>query len=627
MSGTDRTYLFLIYFNIDLAMQIDSDVSHDELRQAWVQFTGASSYEEYCQAWLELICFRIGDVTQAALVLDSGDAGFQPTAVWPEKTHPDAALTSLLEECIEEATGLVHSLGSGIYGVAFPIRLDDELTGVVALSIRVADSVLPQVMEQIQWGSAWIELLLRRHRGKEKNLQLERISGAVDLLGAVLAEAEFNSASMTFVNQLTSDFACDRVSFGLNKGKKLEIAALSHSAQFGKKMNLIRRLGGVMDEAVLQRGVINYPNSKNDKTLLVDREHAQFSLSYGNANILTVPLHSGEDYFAAVTLERPAEKPFTEDEVDQIRSIVALSGEALRNKYIQDKSWYQHLWGSSSQQIQKLIGKGYLGRKLSLIILAFIIVYFSIANGTYRVAADSVLEPSVRRAIVAPFDGYLESADVKAGQQVVAGQVMCFLDDRDLTLEKLGFMSEQAKLQSQYESAVAQRDRAEAKVIQAQLDQNNAQLELVISKLSRTQLRAPFNGLIVSGDLSQRLGSAVEQGELLFEVAPLDSYRVILWVDEHRMADITEQLQGNLILNSLPEDTFNFRITQVTPVTEARDGGNYFRVEATLNESILQLRPGMEGVGKIEVGERKLIWIWTYPFQQWLRLKLWSWWP
>ncbi len=608
-------------------MQIDSDDTQNSLREVWVNFSAASSYEEYCQFWLELICIRLDSISQAILVLDNGESGFQPAALWPEKTQPATSLTSLLEESIEEAAGLVHSLGSGMYGVAFPIRLDNELKGVVALSVRVPQSALPRIMEQIQWGSAWIELFLRRHDGKEKNTQLDRLSGAVELLGAVLAETGFNSASMTFVNKLTSAFDCERVSIGMNKGLKIEVAALSHSAQFGKKMNLIRRLAGVMDEAVVQRGIINYPNSEHDNKLLVDREHAQFSLSYGNASLLSIPLHSGEEYFAAVTLERDSEKPFLEHEVDQIQSIVALSGEALRTKYLQDKSWYLHLYTATVEQLQRIIGKGYLGRKLALICLLTLVVFFNFATGTYRVAADSILEPSIRRAIVAPFDGYLESANVRAGEHVTEGQIMSNLDDRDLTLEKLGSMSEQAKLQSQYESAVAEQNRSEAKVIQAQLEQNNAQLELISSQLSRTRLLAPFDGLVVSGELSQRLGSAVEQGEVLFEVAPLDKYRIILWVDEHRMSEIEEQLQGSLILNSLPEYTFDFIVTQVTPVTEARDGGNYFRVEATLSESILQLRPGMEGVGKIEVDERKLIWIWTYPLQQWIKLKLWEWWP
>lgn len=35
----------------------------------------------------------------------------------------------------------------------------------------------------------------------------------------------------------------------------------------------------------------------------------------------------------------------------------------------------------------------------------------------------------------------------------------------------------------------------------------------------------------------------------------------------------------------------------------------------------------MEGVGKIEIDQRRLIWIWGHPILDWLRLKLWSWLP
>jgi hypothetical protein len=35
----------------------------------------------------------------------------------------------------------------------------------------------------------------------------------------------------------------------------------------------------------------------------------------------------------------------------------------------------------------------------------------------------------------------------------------------------------------------------------------------------------------------------------------------------------------------------------------------------------------MEGVGKIEVGERRLIWIWTRRTVHWVRMFVWSWWP
>ena len=47
-------------------------------------------------------------------------------------------------------------------------------------------------------------------------------------------------------------------------------------------------------------------------------------------------------------------------------------------------------------------------------------------------------------------------------------------------------------------------------------------------QLERMQIMAPFDGVVVSGDLSQSLGSPVERGDVLFEVAPLDDWRLML---------------------------------------------------------------------------------------------------
>ena len=56
----------------------------------------------------------------------------------------------------------------------------------------------------------------------------------------------------------------------------------------------------------------------------------------------------------------------------------------------------------------------------------------------------------------------------------------------------------------------------------------------------------------------------------------------------------------------------DFSVEQITPVSTAQEGRNYFRVEARLHRPSERVRPGMEGVGKIIAGERTLIWIWTH---------------
>jgi len=138
---------------------------------------------------------------------------------------------------------------------------------------------------------------------------------------------------------------------------------------------------------------------------------------------------------------------------------------------------------------------------------------------------------------------------------------------------------------------------------------------------------APFAGVVVSGDLSQQLGGPVRRGQVLFEVAPLKAYRLVLQVDEGEIIDLKPGQKGSLVLGAIADAQFPFTVERITPVTTAREGRNFFRVEGLLDYASERLRPGMEGVGKIQVDERKLIWIWTHRMMDWLRLTLWTWWP
>jgi hypothetical protein len=119
----------------------------------------------------------------------------------------------------------------------------------------------------------------------------------------------------------------------------------------------------------------------------------------------------------------------------------------------------------------------------------------------------------------------------------------------------------------------------------------------------------------------------VEQGKVLFELAPLDAWRVILKVDERDIAHVRDGVAGELVLTSLPGQSFPLKVKKVTPVSVAEEGRNYFRVECELPKGAAKLRPGMEGVGKVEAGERSLLWIWTHRFTDWLTLKAWEWLP
>jgi hypothetical protein len=123
------------------------------------------------------------------------------------------------------------------------------------------------------------------------------------------------------------------------------------------------------------------------------------------------------------------------------------------------------------------------------------------------------------------------------------------------------------------------------------------------------------------------IGSPVETGKVLFEIAPLDGYRVVFKVDERDVHLVHPGQHGVLALTGMTGERLDFEVTRVTPVAEADNGHNTFRAEARLESHEQGLRPGMEGVGKIVVGERSYLGIWTRGLVEWLRMQAWTWLP
>ena len=164
-------------------------------------------------------------------------------------------------------------------------------------------------------------------------------------------------------------------------------------------------------------------------------------------------------------------------------------------------------------------------------------------------------------------------------------------------------------------------------VLGHQIRQAESQVSLAEEKLARAQIVAPFDGIVVSGDLSQMLGSPVEKGKVLFEIAPLNSYRLIVHVDERDIRYVAAGQSGTIALAGMPWTPLPLVLTKITPVAVAEEGRNSFRVEAQLKELAPQVRPGMEGVAKIETGQRSILWIWTRGVIEWLSLAAWKYLP
>jgi RND family efflux transporter MFP subunit len=603
--------------------------------QAWKQFSQAQSLEEFCSSWLLIQCQTIGGVSDAVVILlKPGTSMFAPVAFYPDSPTDRSHLAEISERALKDGQGVVQPVedsaqpdGRGTrYQLAYPVRLDGQVRGVVGMDIDGRpESQLQAAMRDLQWGSGWLEVFLRRHADPVEATHL-RMKLALDLVSTLLEQPGLKDGAAAFTTEIAARLGCDRVALGVVKGRRIKLSAVSHSAQFDARANLLRAMESAMEEAVDQAETISFPPER-DNLPVVSHAHESLIRESGAGSAVTFPLVSNGEVVGALSLERPTGYGFDVPTLEICEALAAVAGPIIELKRKSEISLPVHVAESTTGLWRKIVGPGHAGYKLTLAAVVVAAVFLSLASGDFRVSANATVEGLAQRAITAPFAGYVKAAPLRAGDSVKADQVIGRFDDRDLQLERIKLYSQREQYIKQRREAMANHDRTQLEMVGAQVDQANAQLALVEEQLSRSEMVAPFDGLIVMGDLSQSLGSPVERGQVLFEIAPRDGYRIALNVDERDIGYITLGQQGELVVSSIPGQKYRFEVAKITPVNVAKEGKNYFKVEARLAEGAGRLRPGMAGVGKVFIEERKLAWIWTHAFTDWLRLFAWSWLP
>ena len=590
--------------------------------------TGLS--QAVADSWLALQCQIIPGIVHAAVFAAQETDSEYPVAVscWPAEHEAAAGLRIASARALAQNQPVVccdkrssDDAAALQLNIACPILIEGRCYGVIAVELDSTDEQRQRaVLQMLQWGSLWLQFIIKQDTSGRSDGPVM----VLRILAAALDNSHFQAAATATVTELASSLQCERVSVGFLRGERISLVALSNSTNFDHRANLVRDLESAMNEALDQQVSVDYPPRSKARNQ-VHTAHAHLCRQHRSGTALSVPLASGEQLLGVVTFEWAPDHAFNDGILEQCEVIAALLGPILELKRQRERHLLAQAWDSGRGFITSLFGAGYPGRKLGAIAASTAIVLLSLLTGEYRSTGDAVLEGSIQRVVVAPMDGFIKSASVRPGDVVKSGQVLGSLDDQELKLEHLRWSGQRAQLRKEYREALGNRERTRVGILSAEIAQADAQLQLLEQQLARTEFTAPFDGVVVSGDLSQELGSPVERGRVLFTVAPLNSYRVVVHVEEQEIFEIANGQRGELVLSARPDEVMALTVENVTPVSTPRDGSNFFRVEASLDAAPQALRPGMQGVAKISIEQRKLIWIWTHRLVDWLRLMFWTW--
>jgi multidrug resistance efflux pump len=235
-----------------------------------------------------------------------------------------------------------------------------------------------------------------------------------------------------------------------------------------------------------------------------------------------------------------------------------------------------------------------------------------------------VLEATVQQVIPAPFDGYIETVNVEVSDSVEADTtILGSLDTAELNLNLATARAEKAGYLKKANAYMDDGDIAQSQVARAEADQVDAQIKLLEYQINQADLVSPISGVVVKGDLKREIGAPVKVGDVLFEVCPLESLRAQLLVSEDQIYDIKVGQEGYLATASYPGQRIKFTVERISPIAEVVNQRNVFKVRVALHETYDWMRPGMEGVAKVSIGERKYAWIWSRKIVNWVRMKLW----
>lgn len=467
-----------------------------------------------------------------------------------------------------------------------------------------------------------------KQEARQHREDAQRVRRALALLAVSQGGRGFAGAVLNLVNELAVQHRCARVSLGWVRGRAVRVIAISDTEHIKRHSELVSATELAMAECLDQQQPIVCPVPPDAEPLLaqaVIHAHRKLIGDRPGHHALSVPLRNGEEWVGVLTFER-ADLPFDPGLIQQLQLVADVVAPHLASRRRSDRWLVVHTWHSLEWLLSYLVGPKHVAWKLAGVVVAAGLIYAAFGTWPYRVTSPFVLEAEEKRIVSAPIEGRLDHVSVEPGVTVSAGDVLAQLDTTDLRLQLAEAQGQLKVTTLERAQAIAEGARAKAQQAEAQVEQLSAHIKLLQYRLDRATIRSPVAGVVLSGYWRDKIGTTIEQGDTLFEVAPLYNLVALVHVDEADIDLIDNPLgrTGELATRSEPEKAFAFQVERVVPMAFPLDGVNGFELRCRLEKPADWLRPGMQGLAKVEVGRRPIRWIASHRLIDTLRL--WLWW-
>ena len=279
-------------------------------------------------------------------------------------------------------------------------------------------------------------------------------------LARALEETRLDTCAMAVVSTLAFRLRFERVSLATVRAGAVRLLAVSDAPDLATRSAFARALEVAMSEAVQTGHAVlddDGPGSGG---------HRLLAAKGGARAVYSIPLRHGARVCAVLVFERLTDTATSPATLRACEALGGMLGPALELKRVEQAARWR----------RRFQGRGRLGLLLGVLAIAVVVGGSEI---DYRVSAPARVEGRVQRVVVAPFDGYVDTASVRAGDRVHEGQVLATLQESALTLERDTVAAEHEELAKEYRRALSVRDWAEGRVLEARMAQAKARINLL----------------------------------------------------------------------------------------------------------------------------------------------------
>jgi HlyD family secretion protein len=249
-------------------------------------------------------------------------------------------------------------------------------------------------------------------------------------------------------------------------------------------------------------------------------------------------------------------------------------------------------------------------------------------NLVVSASASGAIEPVLTVDVKSKASGEIIEMKVQTGDDVKADQLLASIDPRiprnNLAQAQANLAVAQAQLgnaksqlarsdtlfkaqaitQTEYDGARLDYANANAAVIRAQSDLENAR-----DRMNDTKLRAPLAGTIITKNVE--LGTVISSpttdvggGTVLFRMANLDTVQVRTLVDETDIGKVQPGLLATITVDAYPNRPFEGTVLKIEPQATVTQNVTMFPVLVRIANPNHLLKPGMNTEVEIHVGRR-----------------------